>query len=167
VALAASGAPPKVERPVPWVEQIARGHWDSILEEVDRKGVEATLESVSSADLFAVADAARYRRRTDLSRAALLAQRRRFPNSSRSRDAAFLLARVEESGNRARAIAWYDEYLKHAAAGPYAAEAWGRKMVLTNELNGRALARPIAEEYLRRFPKGSYAGSARALCLEP
>jgi len=38
--------------------------------------------------------------------------------------------------------------------------------VLTNELKGRALARPLAEEYLRRFPKGGYAGTARALCAE-
>jgi hypothetical protein len=28
-------------------------------------------------------------------------------------------------------------------------------------------ARAIAEEYLRRFPKGSYAGTARALLREP
>ena len=166
-ALAASSVGSKVEHKVPWVEQLANGHWDGILAEVGRAGLEATLERASSDDLFALADAARYRRRTDWARAALLAQRRRFPSASRSRDALFLLGRVEESSDRARALAWYDEYLKQAAAGPYAAEAWGRKLVLTNELQGRALARPIAEEYLRRFPKGSYAGSARALRSEP
>jgi hypothetical protein len=36
-------------------------------------------------------------------------------------------------------------------------------MVLTKEIGGAASARPIAEEYLRRFPEGSYAGAARAL----
>jgi hypothetical protein len=36
-------------------------------------------------------------------------------------------------------------------------------MILTDKLQGPAQARPIAEDYLRRFPKGSYAGSARAL----
>jgi len=102
-----------------------------------------------------------------LARSALLAQRQRFPGSARSVDALFLLGRVEESRDRARAISWYDEYLERAASGGYAAEALGRKMVLTNELKGRALARPIAEEYLRHFPKGSYAGAARTLRGEP
>ena len=157
----------KVEHKASWVEHLAHGHWNRILEEVESRGVETTLETAPSEDLFALADAARYRRRTDLARAALLAQRRRFPGSSRSLDALFLLGRVEESHDRARAIRWYDEYLVRAPAGGYAAEAWGRKMVLTNELEGRALARPIAEVYLRRFPKGSYAGAARTLCGEP
>ena len=166
-ALSAPSPSSRGERKLPWADQMANGHWDRILDEVDRAGLDATLENATSADLFALADAARYRRRTDLARAALLAQRRRFPSSARSLDAAFLLGRVEESRDRARAIGWYNEYLERAATGTYAAEAWGRKMVLTNELKGRALARPIAEEYLRRFPKGSYAGSARALCREP
>jgi ferric-dicitrate binding protein FerR (iron transport regulator) len=157
----------KVERKSSWADHLAHGHWDRILEDVERRGIETTLETSPSEDLFALADAARYRRRADLARAALLAQRRRFPASSRSTDVAFLLGRVEEARDRARAIAWYDEYLARAATGTYAAEAWGRKMVLTNELKGRSLARPIAEEYLRRFPKGSYKDAARALCAEP
>jgi ferric-dicitrate binding protein FerR (iron transport regulator) len=166
-AATTSSTASKVERRSSWTEHLAHGHWDLVLEDVERRGVEATLETAPSEDLFALADAARYRRRSDLARAALLAQRRRFPASSRSIDATFLLGRVEEARDRARAIAWYDEYLKRAATGTYAAEAWGRKMVLTNELKGRSLARPIAEEYLRRFPRGSYTEAARALCAEP
>jgi ferric-dicitrate binding protein FerR (iron transport regulator) len=165
IASAASGN--KLERKASWADHLAHGRWDRILEEVEQRGVSTTLESAPSEELFALADAARYRRRADLARAALLAQRRRFPASSRSLDATFLLGRVEESRDRARALGWYEEYLERAAAGTYSAEAWGRKMVLTNELKGRALARPIAEEYLRRFPKGGYAGAARALCTEP
>jgi ferric-dicitrate binding protein FerR (iron transport regulator) len=166
-AIATVSGGSKVEHKSSWAEHLAHGHWDRILEEVESRGVNTTLETATSEDLFALADAARYRRRTDLARTALLAQRRRFPGSSRSLDALFLLGRVEESRDRARAIGWYDEYLERAASGSYAAEAWGRKMVLTNQLKGRALAQPIAEEYLRRFPKGSYAGAARTLCGEP
>jgi len=40
-------------------------------------------------------------------------------------------------------------------------------MTLMNELNGASRARPLAEEYLRRFPGGSYAGSAQALMRAP
>src|SRR5690606_31993108 len=149
-----------------WRDALASGRWDQILSEAERDGVEATLETASRDDLLALADAARYRRRTDLARSALLAVRRRFPNAV---EAAFLLGRVEElrPGATAAAIGWYDEYLVRAPRGTYAAEALGRKMILTNELAGREKARPLAEEYLRRFPSGSYAGAARALQQVP
>lgn len=173
-AVGAAAAPPlasvarKSESKPRWAEQLASGRWDAILEEVERVGVEASLARASSEDLFALADAARYRRRADLARAALLAQRRRFPGSPRSVDALFLLGRVEElQGGSALALARYDEYLSHAATGTYAAEALGRKMVLTHQLRGRAAARAIAEAYLRQFPGGSYAGSASALARDP
>ena len=58
----------------------------------------------------------------------------------------------EHGTARAQAIDWYDEYLAQAPTGAYAAEALGRKMILTNEAGGPAEARPIADEYLRRFP---------------
>jgi TolA-binding protein len=148
-----------------WSEDLANGQWDRILQDVEQDGMESTLARASSEDLIALANAARYRRRADLARAALLAERRRFPGSARALDATFLLGRVEElrEQGKAQAIAWYDAYLARAPAGAYAAEALGRKLILTNELDGPAKARPIADEYLRRFPDGSYAGSARAL----
>ena len=152
-----------------WSEALAGGHWDRILEDVKRAGLQATLDTASSEDLFVLATAARYRRRTEWARAALLAERRRFPDSPRALEALFLLGRVEESRERgaSRAIAWYDEYLTHAPTGTFAAEALGRKLTLTSELEGPAQARTIAEDYLRRFPNGSYAGSARALRRVP
>ena len=152
-----------------WGDELARGHWDRILADVKRIGVEATLSTASSEDLFALADAARYRRRPDLARAALLAERRRFPESPRALDAIYLLGRVEESreNGTAQAIAWYDEYLVRAPTGPFVGEALGRKMTLTDKLEGPARARPVAEDYLRRFPKGNYAGSARELIRAP
>jgi len=152
-----------------WAAELARGSWDGILADVDREGIDATLANASSEDLFALADAARYRRRTDLARAALLAQRQRFPRDARALDAIFLLGRVEElrAQGAAQAITWYDDYLARAPAGAYAAEALGRKMILTHERNGRSAAQPIADEYLRRFPGGSYAGAARALQRTP
>lgn len=157
-----------------WAADLANGHWDRILADVDRDGVDATLDNAASEDLFVLADAARYRRRADLARAALLAVRRRFPRSPRSLDALFMLGRAEElrehgtrGQSQAQAIAWYDDYLAQAPTGAYAAEALGRKMILTNEAGGPAKARPIANEYLLRFPNGSYAGSARALQRSP
>jgi TolA-binding protein len=148
-----------------WREALASGQWDRILADVERDGVEASLRTLSSDELFALADAARYRRRTDLARSALLAQRERFPNSSRAPDAVFLLGRVEElrAEGKPRALQRYDEYLARAPNGTYAAEALGRRMILVKELEGPESARRIAVEYLRRFPQGSYAEAAHTL----
>jgi len=152
-----------------WDQAMAGGDWDRILDDVERDGVTSTLAAASDEELLALANAARYRRRMDLAREALVSERRRFPSSRRSLDATYLLGRVEEAtmGGRARAVRWYDEYLSRAPAGTYASEALGRKMTLMNELNGASRARPLAEEYLRRFPGGSYAGSAQALMRAP
>jgi TolA-binding protein len=118
--------------------------------------------------LAALADAARYRRRSGLAREALLAQRARFPESRRALDAAFLLGRVEEEQptGTTRAVAWYDEYLARAPEGSYAAEALVRKMTIFKGSSSPAAAAAVAREYLRRFPAGRYAGSARALLGE-
>jgi TolA-binding protein len=152
-----------------WAQELAAGHLDGIIADAERAGLKTTLEKASSEDLLALADAARYRRRMDLARDALLAERRRFPDSPRALDAAFLLGRVEEAtdGGLARAVEWYDEYLTRAPKGTYASEALGRKMTLTSKLEGVPRARPVAEEYLRRFPNGTYAGPARAFVRAP
>ncbi len=152
-----------------WAEALAAGELNRILAEVERAGVKSTLEQASSEDLYALAAAARYRKRVPLARAALLAERRRFPASSQALDAAFLLGRLDEDRphGAAAALKWYDEYLSRAPKGTYASEALGRKMIVTNLLEGAARARPIADEYLRRFPAGTYAGSARALQRSP
>jgi len=152
-----------------WREALASGQWDKILADVEREGVETSLQKLSSDELFALADAARYRRRPELARAALLAQRERFPNSARSLDAVFLLGRVEESRaeGKQRALRRYDEYLERAPNGTYAAEALGRKMILVKELEGTKSARRVAAEYLERFPNGSYAEAAHTLERAP
>ena len=117
---------------------------------------------------MALADAARYRRRVDVARAALLAQRRRF-RTRRGRPKQPSYSGVSRRGRRglARAIEWYDEYLRRAPGGTYASEALGRKMTLASKLSGAAEARTLASEYLRRFPDGTYAGAARAFLRAP
>jgi hypothetical protein len=152
-----------------WAEDLAGGQWDRILESVAHAGLDAAVNSSSSEELAALASAARYRRRFDVARAALLAQRRRFPDSPRALEATFFLGRVEESigTGASRAVTWYDEYLVKAPAGAYAAEALGRKMTLVNQNGGPAQAQSIAEEYMRRFPNGSYSAAARAVLRVP
>ena len=147
-----------------WPSALASGDFGSIVEEATRD-LPRTLESSTSDDLAALADAARYRRQDDLARRALDAQRRRFQGSPRAADAAFFLGRLDEKegAGLVHALRWYDRYLNEAPSGSYVAEALGRKMVAVRDLYGVDQARTVADEYVRRFPHGSYAGAAQAL----
>jgi len=159
---------PKSNRPQrvgkSWTAALSAGDFDAILEDAERD-IGHVLASRGTEDLAALADAARYRRHDDVARRALLAQRRRFAGSPRAADAAFFLGRLDENGGRGPgpALAWYERYLDEAPRGSYVAEAMGRKMMAVEDLHGAAAARNVADQYLRRFPRGSYAGAARAL----
>jgi len=151
-----------------WTAELAAGHFATILQQAEQRGLETSLAEVSSDDLAALADAARYSRREDVARRALAAQRRRFPKSARANDAAFLLGRLEETAQHPElALAWYERCLSESPHGTYTSEALGRKMTVVQRLYGAARARPLAEEYLRRFGNGTYAAAARALTRGP
>jgi hypothetical protein len=147
-----------------WPAALAAGDFAAIVEDATRD-LPRVLRTAGSDDLAALADAARYQRRDDLARRALEAQRQRFHGSPRAADAAFFLGRLDENGGAGliRALHWYDRYLEEAPGGAYAAEALGRRMIALRELYGATAARPVAESYVRRFPRGSYAGAAQAL----
>ena len=148
-----------------WRGQLAAGHARAVVSDAERMGTGRVLESVGSEDLAVLADAARYVGDEELARRAFLAQRRRFSSSSRAAEAAFLLGRLEdESGpGPERALAWYDLYLREAPGGAYAAEALGRKMMVLERARHHEEASAIAVDYLRRFPRGSYAHAAEVL----
>ena len=163
----ARGVAAKIARhsaPETWTAALSAGDFDTILEEAERD-IGHVLATRGTDDLAALADAARYRRHDDVARRALLAQRRRFAGSPRAADAAFFLGRLDENGGRGHgpALAWYERYLDEAPRGSYVAEALGRKMIAVEELHGAGAARNVAEQYIHRFPHGSYAGAAHAL----
>src|SRR5262249_30536975 len=153
------------EAPPPsWSKRISMGDFDGVLADADRRGIEGALHQSSLDDLAALADAARYGRRGDLARRALLEIRSRFPSSADARSAAFLLGRMaDDSGSPSAALQWYDVYLREGPSGSLAAEALGRKMLAVRRTGGRDAARPIAEEYLRRYPGGAHAKVAQEL----
>jgi hypothetical protein len=171
-APAAPQAPPTATNTAPaprnWTAELAAGHFANILQQAEQRGLETSLGEASSEDLAALADAARYSRREDVARRALGAQRKRFAGSPRANDAAFLLGRLEETAQHAElALGWYERCLSESPHGTYTSEALGRKMTVVQRLYGAAKARPIADEYLRRFGNGTYAAAARALVRAP
>lgn len=165
-----AASPPTAASPLTsnWTVDLAAGRFATILQQAEQRGLDAVLAEGSADDLAALSDAARYSRRDDVARRALVAQRRRFPRSARANDAAFLLGRLEETvGHPEAALDWYQRCLDESPNGTYTPEALGRKMTVVQRLHGAARARPLAEEYLRRFGNGTYAEAARALLRTP
>ena len=148
-----------------WLAALSENKAADIVADADRRGLTAVLERADSEDLWALANAARYASRYPLARQALSAHRRRFPSSERSREAAFLLGRLHEgdAGGPAEALGWYDRYLAEADGGVGVSDALGRKMTLLERWNRHTEALTAARDYLRRFPRGTYANAARAL----
>ncbi len=144
-----------------WSLLVAGGEYQRVIDEARAIGTQAVLQAGPLDQLLALSEAARYRGEGALARRALTALRDRFATSPAAKTAAFLLGRMSE-GSPSSAIAWYDRYLAEAPAGPYAAEALGRKLHLLTK-SDRAAARDVAKQYLAAYPKGAYAALAREL----
>jgi FecR protein len=152
-----------------WPFELAEGRADDVVKDARRLGIASVLATRSSEELAALADAARYQRDAGLAREALLAQRKRFPGSTRATEASFLIGRLddESTDGPARALGWYDRYLAEAPRGAYVSEALGREMLVLERAHRREEAAAIAATYLQRFPRGTYAAAAEALAHPP
>lgn len=161
----ASGNPsasPKQYR-ASWSERMASGDLQSIIDDTVEHGVEATVMERTSEELAILEATARYGKRPDIARRALLAQRARFAGTPRAKEAAFLLGRMVESADGADALAWYEQYLSEDSDGAFVAEATGRDMIVTRRRFGVVRARPLADAYLKRWPTGAYSDLARSI----
>ncbi len=148
-----------------WSELLGKGEFQQIVGEAASRGMHVVHRSAGAGDLATLAQAASYTGDASLSKDTWRKLRERFPGSASSTRGAFFLARLEEQqGQRSAAIRWLDTYLREAPGGVYAAEAHGRKLVLTRHMSGAnsPRARKLARDYLERFPRGAYAETARA-----
>ncbi len=147
-----------------WMTTLSDNKAADVVTDAERRGLSTVLERADSEDLWALANAARYAGRYSLAGQALSAHRRRFPSSDRSREAAFLLGRLHDGdpNGPGDALRWYDRYLDEAHDGVGVSDALGRKMTLLQRWNRRTEALIVARDYLRRFPRGTYANAARA-----
>jgi ferric-dicitrate binding protein FerR (iron transport regulator) len=172
-------APPRVEaprnEPIPpeaapsaarsgWDSLVAKGQFADVVREAETLGVDTVTRTRGTSDLKALGQAARYVGKRALSMRAFNALRERNRGTDAARQAAFFLGRLqEEQGNQVEALRWLNTYVAEAPRGVYAAEAYGRRLSLTERQRGRVAALPLAREYLERFPEGAYAQSARAI----
>lgn len=114
---------PPHERPTcAWTGLVSRGQFADVVAAAQTVGVETALAVCPVPSLFALADAARYQARFDLSKDALLAVRRRAPEQAGK--AAFFLGRLDEArGNFASALAWYTRAMESNRGTPFQQEA--------------------------------------------
>ncbi len=146
-----------------WAKLVSLGEFPQVVQAAERRGIQSCLSSCESAELSALADAARYTGRNDLAAKTLLALRQRFASSSGVR-AAFLLGRLYESqGQHDKARGWYETSLRESPAGSFASESLAGKMRTVRAVRGKAAAAKIAQEYLNRYPHGVHAKAAREL----
>ena len=114
-----------------WGRRLAEGDFEAVIAGAERRGMGDVLAHGSPADLAALADAARYTRRGDLARRALLAERARFAGSAEAREASYFLGVLaEDQGAWREALSWYARYRRDDPGGTYAAPALGRTLVL-------------------------------------
>jgi transmembrane sensor len=146
-----------------WAILAGRGEYRIVLEAAESQGLDRVLASAGSADLVALANAARFSGRTEVATRAYQAVRDRFSGTPEAASAAFLLGRMTESSSPSGAIVWYDRYVAEAPGGSFIAEALGRRMIALKRTGNTDATRQAAEAYLQRFPGGPYAGVAREM----
>jgi hypothetical protein len=166
-AAPAIAAPPINKAPArrdSWQELLTHGDFESIVVAANGRGLDACISGCSAGDLRSLADAARYTGRGDLAERCLLALRQRFPTGAHAPAAAFMLGRTHETRNRpTSAQRWYETYLAESPDGEFAAEALAGKMRAVTTTRGPASAKPLALEYLRRYPQGVHVKTARKI----
>ncbi len=153
--------------PLSWQSLVASGDFAAVLLAAEQRGFPAVFQDGSFEELDALADAARYKRRTTVARGALLAIRSRFAGTRAAKEAAFLIGRLLEGAGSPSALVleWYERYLEEDGGGVYAAQALGRKMLIVHRQQGSSGAIPLARDYLERFPDGPHASGARKLLM--
>jgi hypothetical protein len=148
----------------PSYRELARkGQFQAIVSAARRSGVDRVLAAKGPAELHELAQAARYTGQVALSEKVFSYLASQHARSSEGRGAAFFRGRLAEDGGRfQQAQRHYHAYLGQGG-GAYAAEALGRELTLVQKLKGPSAARPLAAEYLRRFPRGAYRTLAQSL----
>ncbi len=152
-------------RPETWQDLCDLGRYADAVQLAEKEGLEHLFKTLDDAQLWRLADAARYTGRAKLARQALLSIRRRFRSSWRARVAAFLLGRIaiEMRNDPREAAGWFKIYLQEDPKGPLAEEALGRRIGACRQAGMKARSCRVAAEYLDRYPQGSFSEYARSV----
>lgn len=150
-------APPSPPPPS-WSILEERGDYDGAYVAAEREGLRALYGRASADDLLRLAQVGHLSGHREVEREALLACRRRFPDTQSAALAAYELGRASSP---AEAITWFDAYLRELPGGSLGREALGRLMEAHALAGNEAAAREKAARYLAQYPDGPHASLAR------
>jgi TolA-binding protein len=157
-------------RPLKWRAAAASGaSAEQLLDAVRADGVSVALAQMGAAEVLQVADAARFAGDAPTAVQALEVLLSKHPASTQARRAAFLRGRVEADLRRdlRAAATWFARSVQDAPDGPLAEESLGRQLECLAQLDQPEEARVVAQRYLRQYPDGAHAGSARDVVGSP
>ena len=113
--------------------------------------------------LLAVADEARLAGNATTATQLYSKIRTRFPGTEAAAKSAFLLGRTAEvGGSQDEAAGWYETVMRESPNG-FAQEAHGRLLELEQRRGRVDRSRPLADEYLKRYPQGPHAAYASSI----
>ncbi len=149
-------------RPETWQELYDLGRYAEAVKAAEQENLDALLRRLDDAQLWQLADSARFASRGEVARKTLIALRTRFRRSRRARIAAFILGRVavEIDQNPREACNWFKIYLSESPGGDLAEEALGRCVSTCQKAGMHGDARRAAKVYLKRYPKGVFVEQA-------
>lgn len=108
-----------------WKAFASQGDYSKALLEAEKQGFDHLVSSLDLADLWQLADTARYAGDSTKARKALMAIRKRFSNTRRAKTAAFVLGRIsiEFDKKPGESVRWFTTYLEEDPEGPLVEEA--------------------------------------------
>lgn len=163
---APQGTLPSATRADPaWRELLGSGQLSEGLAAANRFGFQRACRLATAKELLALADAARLFGSPVDAVIPLKILRQRFAGTRDTATAAFRLGLIAFETQHAygEAARWFEICLREQPSGPLMGDSFGRLMQARSRGGDHQAARSDAQEYLRRFPAGPYAGEARGI----
>jgi len=153
---------PPVTGPPDWQALAARGDYQKAIMAARRHGIDVLEKTLDAATLSRLADVARFAREADDAERLLQALARRFGGTDAAREVPFQLGRVvmDLKHDPSAAIPLLETYVRDPGPAQFREEALGRLMGAYADTFDVPQAERVAREYVRRYPRGSYAAVA-------
>ncbi|HEY3446347.1 MAG TPA: hypothetical protein VGK67_08270 [Myxococcales bacterium] len=164
-ASAVPGAAPLPRPASAWLRLSKDARYSEAWEAAMGQGLDSICASASAEELVELADTARYAANYTGAKRVFLATRQRFPGTPQASVAAFNLGRLafDALDDAPEAVRWFETAYQEQPKGPLAQESLGRLMESRQKSADEWGAWETATKYLKQFPDGPHAASAREL----